>query len=229
MGLLGKLVEFVAADTIVDTLDASIKTLNKISEKRDSKSKDRLFSKEPGTEVLVINQHRFTWKDEFEVYNENREVKYTVKGELTSIKHHLHIYNAYGKEIGMVKEKLISLRSPISFTESTPVDFIIEIEGKKVGKIKSKWSLGKQKYEVDFNGWRIEGNVLGWKYKVFNGSEEIARISQKVFYFGDTYVVTFPNIQNELVVLMLVIALDASNAPKKSEELKRTMRKKILG
>jgi len=228
MSLLGKIVEFVASDAIANALDIPIKALDKASKKIDSKSKDKLFEKEHGTGILVINQHRFTWKDKFDVYNENREVKYTVKGKLASIKHHLHIYDANGKEIGMVKEKLISLRSPISL-ESKPVDFIIEINGKKLGKVKSRWSFGKQKYEVDFNGWRIEGDFLGWKYKIFNGNEEIANISQKVLYLGDTYVVTFPNLQNELIVLMLVVALDAANAPKKSEELKRTIRYKTWG
>lgn len=228
MSLLGKVVEFVASDAIADALDIPIKALDKASKNlkaKDEESKKKLFEKLPGTGVLVINQHRFTWKDKFDVYDENREIKYTVKGELASIKHHLHIYDAKGKELGTVKEKLISLRSPISL-ESNPVDFIIEIGGKSIGKVKSRWSLGKQKYEVDFNDWIIEGNVFGWKYKILSGNEEIAHISQKLLYFGDTYVVNFTDPQNELIVLMLVIALDAANAPTKSEELKDTLHHK---
>ncbi|HVI39843.1 MAG TPA: LURP-one-related family protein [Anaerovoracaceae bacterium] len=224
MSLIGKVVKSVAPYAIADALDIPIKALEKAYQRIEEKSEEstkKLFEKQPGTGILVINQHQFTWKDKLDVYDENREIKYTVKGELASIKHHLHIYDVKGKELGMVKEKLIALRSPISL-ESNPVDFIIEIGGKKIGIVKSRWAFRKQKYEVDFNGWRIEGNVFGWKYKIFNGNEEIANISQKLLYFGDTYVINFLDPKNEFVVMMLVIALDAANAPKKSEEMRRT-------
>jgi len=231
MGLLGKIVEFAAAGTIVKLLDTPIKALEKASKKQEEKNAKRvnkLFDKEPGTGILIINQHQLTWTDKFDVYDENKEIKYTVKGKFTSVKRHLYIYDANGKKLGMVKEKLLALRSPLSL-ESKPVDFILEIEGQRLGEVKSISSFGKQKYVVCFNSWRVEGNVLGWKYKILDGSVEIADIRKKVLYYGDTYVVTFPNIQNELVILMLVIALDAANAPKKSEELKRTIHHKSGG
>lgn len=140
----------------------------------------------------------------------------------------MHIYDAKGMELGTVKEKLISLRSPISF-ESNPVDCIIEIGGKKIGTVKSRGGFGKLKYEVDFNGWHIEGNAFGWNFKIFNGNEEIAHISQKLLHFGDTYVINFSDPKNEFVVLLLVIALDAANATKKSEEIKSTLHYKSGG
>ena len=228
MSILGKVIEFVASDAIVDALDVPIKALNRASKKLDAKnkgSKKKLFEKQPGTEVLVLNQQRFTWRNKFDVYDEYESVKYSVKGEFSSIKHHLHIYDANSNEIGSVKEKLISLRSPLSL-ESDPKDFIFEIGGKKIGTMKSKWAFGKQKYEVDFNGWQIEGNVLGWKYKILEGKNEVANISQQLLYFGDTYIIGFSDKRNELIILMLVLALDVANAPKKSEEFKNTLHHK---
>ena len=49
--------------------------------------------------------------------------------------------------------------------EARPVDFVFEIAGKKAAKLKSTWSLTKGKYLMD-NGWIIEGNIIGWKYKI---------------------------------------------------------------
>ena len=184
-----------------------------------------MFEKQPGTEVLVLNQQRFTWRDKFNVYDEYENVKYTARGEFSSIKHHLHIYDVQGNEIGSVKEKLISMRSPLSF-ETDPKDFVFEIGGKKLGRIKSKWSFGKQKYEIGFNDWHIEGSVFGWKYKILDEKNEVANISQKLLYFGDTYVISFTDKRFEFIILMLVLALDIANAPKKSEAFKETLHQK---
>jgi uncharacterized protein YxjI len=223
MNFLGKVAKSVVSRDLI----------GKVSKKLETKSEDRkkkFFDKQAGTDILVITQPRHTWKDKFNVYDENKHVKYTVKGEFASIKSCLHIYNEQGKEIGKVKKKLISLRSPISL-ESNPVDLIIEIDGKKIGKVKSRRSFSKQKYVVNFNGWRIEGDVFGSKYKIIDGNEEVAHISQKLLYPFDkkVNVINFYKPQNEVIVLILVIAIEAANSPSKSREIKRTLRHKSRG
>ncbi len=228
MKILGKVVEFIASDAIVNALDIPIKALDKAINKLDAKSKEsnkKLFEKQPGTEVLVLNQQHFNWREKFNVYDEYENVKYAVRGEFLSIKHHLHIYDVHGNEIGSVKEKLISMRSPFS-SELDPKDFVFEIGGKKIGRMKSKGGFGKTKYEVGFNNWHIEGSVFGWKYKILDGKNEVANISQKLLFFGDTYVISFTEKRYELIILMLVLALDIANAPKKSDEFKETLRHK---
>lgn len=212
MGLLGQISKYVAN---VGLLEISIKALDKVIpklEERSEESTNKLFEKLPGTGILVINRHQSNWKDKFDVYDENRDVKYTVKG-----KHRWHIYDSKGNEIGTVTEKRTFLRSPISLNLH-PIDFIIKIGAKKVATIQYRLTFGKRNYKIDFNNWRIDGNVFGWKYKIFNGNEEIANVSQKLLHFGDTYVINFSEPKNELVLLMLVIALDASKQP---EEIKK--------
>lgn len=95
MSILGKVVEFVASDAIVDALEVPKKALQKASEKSNEKHIEKtqlLFEKEPGKNVLLLNQKQFTWVDRFNVYSDYEKVAYTVKGEFTSIKHHLHIF-----------------------------------------------------------------------------------------------------------------------------------------
>ena len=201
MGLLGKVAGHFAVDAIVKT-----------ASKANKKSFNNFFTKKPGTGVLVFVKRKYMWKDRTDVYGENKEIKYTVKSELVSMKHRLYIYDAYDRKIGVVKEKRISLRS---------FDFIIEMNDNVIGSVKSIWSFGKKKYKVDFNSWHIKGDVFGWNYKIFNRRKEIAHISQKLLYFDDiggmnqsTYVVSFPAPQNEILILMLVVALAAGNDPK---------------
>ena len=224
MSLFDKTAKFLATQTsvVVDALDKATNKVSNLSEQ----NKEKLFEKPQGKEVLVINQDNYSWKDRFDVYNENKEVKYTVKGRLASVTRELHVFNILGREVGSIKKKLVSIRQPFSF-DSHPFDCIIEVGGKTLGKVRSRSSLLKQKYEVGFNGWQIEGNVLGWTYNVYNGNVEIAQISKKLLYFGDTYVITYSNPENELILLLLVLALDAAHAPSKSEDLKRSLHNKI--
>jgi uncharacterized protein YxjI len=218
MSILGKVVEYVASDAIVDALDAPIKGLDKVSKKLKAKSendKQRLFECAPGEKVLLINQKMYTWTDRFNIFDEYQNVKYSVKGDFTSIKHHLHIYDETGKEVAFVKEKLLSLR-PSAVIEARPVDFVFEIAGKKAAKLRSTWSLTKSKYLMD-NGWIIEGNIIGWKYKITYEGKLVATISKKLLYWGDTYLITYPEGENELLILMIVLALDTLTAPTKSK------------
>ena len=161
----------------------------------------------------------------FNVYSDYEKVAYTVKGEFTSIKRHLHIFDVNGKEVATVKEKLFSMR-PSAIVEANPVDIVFEINGKKIGKMNSKWSIGKRKFNLDFNDWNVEGNFVGWKYKILSGENTIADISMKLLYWGDTYVVSYDETQNPLLVLMIVLAIDVANAPKKTEDIKRTVHHK---
>ena len=69
----------------------------------------------------------------------------------------------------------------------------------------------KEKYNIDFNGWRVEGDFLGWDYDVYSGCSSIIHISKQLLHWGDTYVIDFTNPGDELLGMMLVIAIDAAN------------------
>lgn len=150
---------------------------------------------------LLIKQRVFSWSDTYDVYDENGTAKYFVKAEFLSLGHCLHIYDRAGREIGLIKERLLTL---------LPV-FDIEINGITQGQIEKRFSLFKPKYEVDFNGWRVEGDFLGWDYDVYSGCSSVVHITKEWFHWGDTYVIDILNPADELMGLLLVIAIDAAN------------------
>ena len=64
---------------------------------------------------------------------------------------------------------------------------------------------------MDFNGWHVDGDFLDWEYDVFSGNRPIIHISKQWLSWGDTYIIDIENPEDELMGLMLVLAIDAAN------------------
>lgn len=77
-------------------------------------------------------------------------------------------------------------------------------------RFRSRFLL-KTRYEIDYSGWRVEGDCFGWDYDVYSGNSPIIHISKELLQWGDTYVIDFQNPSDELDGLLLVIAIDAAN------------------
>lgn len=151
---------------------------------------------------LLIRQKVFSLKDRFNVYDEAENVRYTVEGEWLSLGKKLHIYNAQGMEVGMIRQKLFTLLPK----------FEIIINGEVCGTIEKKFTLFKPRYDIDFNGWRAEGDFIGWNYEVWQACSVAMRIYKKLFTWGDTYVIDYAEPVDELAGLMLVLTIDAVNS-----------------
>ncbi len=150
---------------------------------------------------LLIKQRVFSWTDSYDVYDEEGNKKYFVKAELLSLGHRLHVYDSRDNEIGMIKEKLMTFMPA----------FEIVIDGVRKGMIQKKLTFLKPKYEVEFNGWRVEGDFLAWNYDVYAGGNSVIHITKELLHWGDTYVIDFADSADELMGLMLVVAIDAAN------------------
>lgn len=150
---------------------------------------------------LLIKQRVFSWTDTYDVYDEDGNVKYFVKAEFFSLGHMLHVYDTSEREIGVVRQRILSL---------LPI-FEIDVKGKTIGTIEKRLSLFRPKYDIDFNGWRAEGDFMGWEYDVYGHGGVAAHISKELLHWGDTYVIDYPNPEDELTALLLVIAIDAAN------------------
>lgn len=151
---------------------------------------------------LQIRQRVFSWTDSYDVYDEDGTVRYTVKAEFLSLTgHRLHVFDPDGSEVGLIREKLFSVLP----------SFEIEVDGVPRGYIAKKFSFLHPRYEVDYNSWRVEGDFLGWEYDVYNECCPVVHISRQLLSFGDTYTIDFADPRDELMGLLLVIAIDAAN------------------
>lgn len=150
---------------------------------------------------LLIKQRVFSWTDTYDVYDERGEAKYFVKAELIALGHQLYVYDRNKREIGVIHQKLLTFLPA----------FEIEVGGRNIGTIQKQFSFLKPRYEIDYNGWRVEGDFLGWDYDVYSERSAVIHISKELLQWGDTYVIDFVNPADELDGLLLVIAIDAAN------------------
>ena len=148
---------------------------------------------------LLFKQRFFSWFDSYDIYNEAGNTAYVVKGQL-SWGHLLKIYDANGFEVGTVREKIITFLPK----------FEVYMGNAYVGRISKEFTLLRPKYDIDFNGWHIDGNFIEWDYSISGSRGElIATISKQIFNWTDTYVIDVVNPNDALCALMFVLAIDA--------------------
>lgn len=148
---------------------------------------------------LLFKQRLFSWFDSYDIYNEAGETVYTVKGQL-SWGHCLRIFDTYGNEIGTVKERILTFLPK----------FEIYLGDKYIGCISKEFTFLKPKYNIDYDGWHIEGDFFEWDYSILSqDGQNIATVSKQLFNLTDTYIIDVNDSQDALCALMLVFAIDA--------------------
>ena len=148
---------------------------------------------------LLFKQRLFSWLCSYDIFDEAGRTVYTVKGQL-SWGHCLKIFDAHGREIGMVKQKVFTFMPTFELYQ----------QDQYLGCIHREFTFLKPKYHIDCNGWQVEGNFVEWNYLIHNAQgNEIATISKEIFNWTDTYTIDVANPADALHALMLVLAIDA--------------------
>lgn len=148
---------------------------------------------------LLFKQRLFSWFDSYDIYNEEGNTMYTVKGQL-AWGHCLKIFDADGKEIGTVKERIFTFLPK----------FEIYMNDSYVGCISKEFTFFKPAYNIDFNGWHVEGDFFEWDYRIMDRQGQcVATLSKQLLKWTDTYVIDVVNPWDALAALMLVLAIDA--------------------
>ncbi len=148
---------------------------------------------------LLFKQRFFSWFDSYDIYDEQGDTVFTVKGQL-SWGHLLNIYDRTGECIGTVREKLLTLLPK----------FEMYMGERYVGSINRELSLFTPQYNIDCMGWRVHGDLFQWEYTIEDAAGGcVAAVSKQLFNFTDTYVIDVLNPDDALPALMLVLAIDA--------------------
>lgn len=150
---------------------------------------------------LLIRQRVFSWSDTYDVYDQFENPKYFVKAEVFSLGHVIHVYDRQQRELGCIRQRLLTLMPK----------FELELNGQSLGEIKKEFTLFRQRYYLECNGWEIDGGFLGWDYSVMDGERTVMSISKELFHWGDTYVLNIADPRDEVLCLMVAIAIDAAN------------------
>ncbi len=148
---------------------------------------------------LLFKQRFFSWFDSYDIYDEEGNTVYVVKGQL-AWGHCLKIFDSSDREIGTVRERILTFLPK----------FEMYLGERYVGCISKEFTFFTPKYNIDCNGWHIEGNFFEWDYEILSrDGRRIAQVSKQLFQWTDTYVVDVQDPADALCALMLVLAIDA--------------------
>ncbi len=148
---------------------------------------------------LLFKQRMFSWFCSYDIYDESGNTVYVVKGEL-AWGHCLRIYDANGNELGLLQQKIFTLLPK----------FEMYVGGRYVGCISKEFTFFMPAFDIDYNGWHVDGKFMEWDYQIYDSSGIcVADITKELFNWTDTYSINVANPQDALMALMVVLAIDA--------------------
>lgn len=155
---------------------------------------------------LLFKQRFFSWFDSYDIYDIAGNTVFTVEGKL-AWGHCLKIFDQAGREIGTVKERILTFLPK----------FELYLGDQHVGCITKEFSLFTPRFSIDCNGWRVEGSFWEWDYNIVDASgRAVATVSKELFNWTDTYVIDVNDPKDALCALMLVLAIDAEKCSRDS-------------
>ncbi|MBQ3182053.1 MAG: LURP-one-related family protein [Clostridia bacterium] len=148
---------------------------------------------------LLFKQRMFSWFDSYDIYDEAGSTVFTVKGQL-AWGHCFKIFDAAGNEVGEVRQRIFTFMPK----------FEIYRGDSYLGCISKEFTFFKPRYNIDFNGWSVEGSFMEWDYSVYSAvGSEVAVVSKEIWNWTDTYSIDVNDPDDALNALMLVLAIDA--------------------
>ena len=150
---------------------------------------------------LYIQQKVFSWRDKFAVWDEQERRCWSAQGEVFSWGRKLHVYDASGREMALIRQKLISFLPR----------YFIEVNGNTYTIVK-EFTLFRPRYRLEGLPWTMSGNFLEHEYEVTDGAECVMRMSRHWFTWGDSYELDIPRPENDLPALCVALAVDCMNA-----------------
>lgn len=148
---------------------------------------------------LLFKQRFFSWFDSYDIFDENGNVLFEVKGQL-AWGHCLKIFDPAGQELGMVKQKLLSLMPRFDLYQGE----------RMIGSVRKELTLLRPRYRMEGLGWQVTGSFMEWDYTITDeGGGTVAVISKELFNWTDTYAIDVLRPENALAALMFVLAIDA--------------------
>ena len=124
---------------------------------------------------------------------------FSVEGQLAG-GHTLHINDIDGNHMATVKQRVFSFLPKFDLYEGDVL----------VGTITKDFTLFKPSFEVDCNGWQVEGDFFEWDYDILDKfGDRVASVSKELWNWTDTYTIDVADPADALYALMVVLAIDA--------------------
>lgn len=148
---------------------------------------------------FYARQKLFSLRTVFKILNEKGQPSYSAKGEIVSFGKRLHIYDRTGREVAVLRQRLMSLMPT----------YEIHIGGRYAASIVKRITLFKPSYSIKGSGWRVQGDFLKHSYRLIGPNGKVAAsIRKRWFSFGDAFELNVPDPENELMAICVMLAID---------------------
>ncbi len=197
----------------VDKITDAATYVSKIQQEASQKSFIKKAKSKTKDHYHRVMRHNTEYLDQYEIYDDDTELKYTAAGNFQMGKKQVLLYNIRDEEIAIVRNKRFAIRSPLTADFYTkPQDYTL-IQGKEeIGEVRSKFSMSKNLYTTTIEDWKIEGSLAGLSYYVYSNNEIIMSLVKKFHTkWGETYVIDYPDESLELYYLMIALVISISD------------------
>jgi uncharacterized protein YxjI len=147
---------------------------------------------------LYIKQKLFSFKDRFNIKDENEVDVLQVEGKVFSFGKQLSVQTMDFQQVAYVKQKVLNFLPTFEITINDEVHVL-----------KKQLTFFKPAYALPSLNIRIEGNFTAHQYTILRDELVIANISKAFFSFADSYEVEILEDKDMNIVIAIVIAIDA--------------------
>ena len=147
---------------------------------------------------LLLKQKLLSFLDSFNVFYEDDSIAYTVKSRIALGKN-MFVYDANGNNVAQLKQKVLKFLPT----------YEIYKEGTYMGCVKKKLTLFSPEYILDYKGWSIEGDILGWNFSIYDNGTRIMSVEKELLNLTDTYTIDIADDANALEGLLIALSIDA--------------------
>lgn len=147
---------------------------------------------------LLLKQKLLSFLDSFNVFYEDDSIAYTVKSRIALGKN-MFVYNANGNNVAQLKQKILKFLPT----------YEIYMDGTYMGCVKKKLTLFMPEYILDYKGWSVEGDILGWDFSIYDNGTRIMTVEKELLNLTDTYTIDIADDANALEGLLIALAIDA--------------------
>jgi uncharacterized protein YxjI len=147
---------------------------------------------------LYIQEHIFTFGDQFSVLDEQGNEKYFVEGEIFTWGKKLHVYDRHRREVAFIKQELFTFMPC----------YHVYVGDRDIAQVRKELSFFRPRYYVDGLNWDVEGDFFAHEYRVTKNGRDIVSIDKEWMTWGDSYELTIAPDADEIVALAVVLTID---------------------
>lgn len=148
---------------------------------------------------LFTSTKVFSMKHHIDITDEKDNVVYISESKVFSLRDKTDIKDASGEQVAHIESKLISLHER---------HYVTMADGTKFELANEFMHLVKDVTNIEGLGWKLQGNIIGLNYELFDESGDIvAVVGQKMMSVHDKFSIDIYKPEYEKMIVAIIITL----------------------